>query len=283
VAVDPDPIFVKDGKFYTSAGQSAGLDLALALVEEDAGRDLAIAVAQRLVMLLKRPGGQSQFSAHLVAQRSTHSTIERAHQWILAHLTEDFAVETLAQRVGMSKRNFSRVFRRELGVTPTELVEAARVEAARRALEDTNLPLKRVAALCGFSSTDGMRGAFYRRQGMSAHHYRRTFRATGSAAEDTRQPLPKPTAHSRTASLTPTPGRRLERSHACTPMAAPLRRANRCRRSGAVNPPAPPYRDRTSPSRRTPHSATMVPSWPTGFRNGRAADALTSEPNPLGD
>jgi transcriptional regulator GlxA family with amidase domain len=176
LAVDPDPIFVKDGKFYTSAGVTAALDLALALVEEDVGSALALEVARRLVMFLKRPGSQSQVSTHLAAQLSSPSATQQVRQWILANLTQDLSVETLARRASMSARNFSRVFRREVGMTPAEFVEAARVDTARRELEDTDLPLKRIAARSGFSGTDAMRGAFYRRVGVTANRYRAMFR-----------------------------------------------------------------------------------------------------------
>jgi transcriptional regulator GlxA family with amidase domain len=188
VAVDPDPIFVKDGKFYTSAGVTAGLDLALALVEEDAGRDLALDVTRRLVMFLKRPGAQSQVSIHLAAQLSPRSATQQVRQWILAHLTAELSVETLAKQAGMSARNFSRRFRREAGVTPAEFVEAARVDAARRALDDTNLPLKRIAARCGFSGADGMRGAFYRRVGTTASRYRAMVRDDFAGDRHPRRP-----------------------------------------------------------------------------------------------
>ena len=174
VTVDPDPIFVKDGKFYTSAGVTAGLDLALALVEEDAGRELALEVARRLVMFLKRPGAQSQLSIHLAVQLSRSAT-QQVRQWVLANLTAELSVENLARQAGMSARNFSRVFRRDVGMTPAEFVETARVDAARRALENTELPLKRVAARCGFSSSDGMRRAFRSRIGMTANRYRAMF------------------------------------------------------------------------------------------------------------
>lgn len=176
VTVDPDPIFVKDGKFYTSAGATAGLDLALAMVEEDAGRDLALEVARRLVMFLKRPGAQPQISSHLAAQLSFRSVTQHVRQWILTNLRAEMSVEMLAKQAGMSARNFSRMFRRDVGMTPAEFVEAARVDAARRALEDTDLPLKRIAAHCGFSGPDGMRSAFHRRVGMTAHLYREMFR-----------------------------------------------------------------------------------------------------------
>jgi transcriptional regulator GlxA family with amidase domain len=146
------------------------------------------------VMFLKRTAGQSQLSIHLAAQLSTASATQHACQWILANLTENLAVERLAKQAGMSKRNFSRVFRREIGITPTQFVETARIEAARRALEDTDVPLKRVAALCGFSSTDGMRGAFYRHVGMTAHCYRAMFRARLPEHQAARLLLANPTA-----------------------------------------------------------------------------------------
>jgi transcriptional regulator GlxA family with amidase domain len=190
VTVDPDPILVKDGKFYTSAGVAAGLDLALTLVEEDAGPDLAFEVARRLVMFLKRPGTQSQVSVHLAEQLSPLSATQRVRQWTLANLTADLSVETLAKQTAMSARNFSRVFRRDVGMTPAEFVETARVDAARRALEDTDLPLKRIAARCGFTGADGMRAAFYRRFGVTAYRYRATFRKDLSSDQRWRRPPP---------------------------------------------------------------------------------------------
>jgi transcriptional regulator GlxA family with amidase domain len=195
VTVDPDPIFVKDGKFYTSAGVTAGLDLALALVEEDAGRDLALEVARRLVMFLKRPGAQSQLSIHLAVQLSSRSATQQVRQWVLANLTAGLSVETLARQAGMSARNFSRVFRRDVGMTPAEYVETTRVDAARRMLEGTDLPLKRVAARCGFSGSDGMRRAFLRRVGVTANRYRVMFR--GDPTGDQRPPRPGPSSSAR--------------------------------------------------------------------------------------
>jgi transcriptional regulator GlxA family with amidase domain len=203
VTVDPDPIFVKDGKFYTSAGVTAGLDLALAMVEEDAGRDLALEVARRLVMFLKRPGAQSQLSIHLAVQLSSRSATQRIRQWILANPTANLSVETLANQAGMSARNFSRVFRREVGTTPAEFVETTRVDAARRALESTDLPLKRVAARCGFSGPDGLRHAFCRRVGMTANRYRAMFRDDPAGGQHAPLPGPKPSASARTVSAMP--------------------------------------------------------------------------------
>ncbi|QPF74013.1 helix-turn-helix domain-containing protein [Roseateles sp. DAIF2] len=174
--VEPDSIYVKDGKTYTSAGVTACMDLALALVEEDHGRELALRVARELVMFLKRPGGQSQFSAHLAAQSSTErSAVSLLQAHILAHLRDDLSVPALARRAGMSERNFARVFRAEAGSTPAEFVEMARIDAARRLLEEQDLPLKRLADAVGYANADGLRRAFLRRVGVGPSDYRRRF------------------------------------------------------------------------------------------------------------
>jgi len=173
--LEPDQIFVKDGALYTSAGVTAGIDLALRLVEEDLGRSLAMIVARRLVVFLKRPGGQSQFSQHLAAQFASESRVEGIQHWILENLTTDLSVVRLAERAGMSERNFSRVFLSESGTTPAEFVEAARVEAARRLLEDSAMPLQTVAVRCGFGSFDTMRRSLRRRLGATPHEYRLRF------------------------------------------------------------------------------------------------------------
>jgi transcriptional regulator GlxA family with amidase domain len=149
--LEVDSIFVRDGQTYTSAGMSAGIDLALAMIEEDHGRTLALRVARSLVVFLKRPGGQSQFSAHLQAQFSSVPAIRKAQEWALAHLSEDLSVKTLAARVGMSERNFRRVFADELGETPREYVERIRLDEARRQIEDTDLPAQAVAKQCGLA------------------------------------------------------------------------------------------------------------------------------------
>jgi transcriptional regulator GlxA family with amidase domain len=197
VTVDPDRIFIRDGALCTSAGATAGIDLALALVEEDFGRHVALAVARRLVVLAKRPGGQSQFSAQLAAQVSAKTPIQRAQEWIVQNLCADLSVDNLARRAGMSTRNFSRVFHLETETTPADFVEAARVEAARSLLEDTDTPLKRVAALCGFGNADVMRHAFIRRVGLGPLEYRKRYRPTYRPGKRTPSPLPNPIEPSR--------------------------------------------------------------------------------------
>ena len=181
VRVDPDPIFVRDGAVYTSAGVTSGMDLALALVEEDHGRELALAVARWLVLFLKRPGGQSQFSAQLSTQLASRQPIQELQAWIIENVHRDLSVEALAARAGMSPRNFARVFRREVGATPALFVEIARVEAARRRLEeDGGRGVEAVAAECGFGSAETMRRAFLRRVRVSPSDYRTRFQANPS-------------------------------------------------------------------------------------------------------
>jgi transcriptional regulator GlxA family with amidase domain len=175
VQVEPDAIHVKDGKLYTSAGVTAGMDLALALVEEDHGRELALRVARELVMFLKRPGGQSQFSAHLAAQTAEKSSIRAVQDHVLANLGADLSVPRLAARAGMSERNFARVFRAETGMTPAQFVESARIDEARRQLQDSSVPLKRLAARLGYANLDAFRRAFLRRLGVGPREYRRQF------------------------------------------------------------------------------------------------------------
>ena len=171
-----DQIFVQDGALWTSAGVTAGIDLALKLIEDDHGREVALSVARRLVVFLKRPGGQSQFSAHLAAQVATESRIQAVQHWILDHLPLELTVTALAARAAMSVRNFTRVFQQDAGMTPADFVEMARVDAARRLLEDTDKPLQRVAASCGFANPDTMRRAFLRRIGTGPSEYRERFR-----------------------------------------------------------------------------------------------------------
>jgi transcriptional regulator GlxA family with amidase domain len=176
VRVDPDPIFVRDGGVYTSAGVTAGMDLALALVEEDHGRELALATARWLVLFLKRPGGQSQFSAQLSSQIASRQPIQDLQAWIIENVHRDLSVAALAARAGMSPRNFARVFTRELGATPALFVEIARVEAARRRLEeDGGRGIEAIAAECGFGSAETMRRAFLRRVRVSPSDYRTRF------------------------------------------------------------------------------------------------------------
>lgn len=173
--VEPDAIHVRDGKLFTSAGVTAGMDLALAMVEADHGRDLALRVARALVMFLKRPGGQSQFSAHLAAQTSECSGVRIVQDYVLAQLNADLSVPALASRAGMSERSFARIFRSETGTTPAEFVEKARIEAARRMAEETDLPAKRLADAVGYANVDAFRRAFGRRLGVGLTQYRRRF------------------------------------------------------------------------------------------------------------
>ena len=173
--VEADAIYVKDGKLFTSAGVTAGMDLALAMVEEDHGRELALRVARELVMFLKRPGGQSQFSVHLAAQTSERSGVREVQDHVLANLKDDLSVPALASHAGMSERSFARVFRSETGTTPAEFVENARIDAARRLAEESDLPAKRLADAVGYANVDGFRRAFGRRLGVSLVEYRRRF------------------------------------------------------------------------------------------------------------
>src|SRR5215210_513697 len=176
VTVEPDPIFVRDGNVATSAGVTAGMDLALALVEEDLGRKVALDAARWLVLFLKRPGGQAQFSAQLAAQTADRAPLRELQAWIPDHLTEDLSVPALARRTAMSERNFARAFRRETGMTPAAYVEAARIESARIALETGELPVESVARQVGFGTVETMRRAFRRRVGVSPVDYRSRFR-----------------------------------------------------------------------------------------------------------
>lgn len=189
--IDSDQIFIRDGNLCTTAGVTAGMDLALALVEEDYGRDLALTVARYMVMFLKRPGGQSQFSAHLAAQISGKTRIQSVQQYVLDHLGAQLSVETLAEQAGMSVRNFTRVFRREINMTPTDFVDAARIDAARLLLEDTGRSLKQIATRCGFVNENGMRRAFVRNLGLGPGEYRLRFRSawTGSNHVPSRYPM----------------------------------------------------------------------------------------------
>jgi len=181
VSVETDPIFVRAGKIFTSAGVTAGIDLALALLEEDHGREVALAVARELVMFLRRPGGQSQFSVQLSAQQADRAPIRDLQQWIADHPGGDLSVEALARRAAMSPRNFARVFAREVGVTPGEFVENSRVEAARRRLEESAEGVDSIASECGFGTRESMRRAFIRTLHVPPSAYRSRFHQKLSA------------------------------------------------------------------------------------------------------
>ena len=181
IKVEANTIYAKDGPVYSSAGVTASMDLALALVEEDHGRSIALRVAKQLVLFLKRPGGQSQFSVHLETQVAEIGPIRDIHEWILEHISGDLSVEALAARAGMSSRNFARLFKRETDMTPGDYVEATRVEVARRMLEEGDTPLKKVASLCGFTDQNGLRRAFMRRIKVTPVEYRQRFRPTDPA------------------------------------------------------------------------------------------------------
>jgi transcriptional regulator GlxA family with amidase domain len=172
VRVEHDPLWVKDGNLYTSAGISAGIDLALAWVEEDCGAGLAHEAARELVLFLRRPGGQPQLSVSLASQASAMASIRELQIWIAEHLDTRLSVDDLADRMSMSVRHFERVFTREVGTTPSQYVLQMRVEAARRQLEHTDSGLKQVASAAGFGSVDVMRRAFVRLLGITPRRYR---------------------------------------------------------------------------------------------------------------
>lgn len=176
VLVDSGPMFVKDGNIYTSGGVSSGADLALALVEEDYGAELALSVARQLVLFLRRPGNQLQFALSEPVVQSDHESINIAINWIKAHLNEDLTVELLADKCAMSPRNFARVFLKETGITPGKLIEKLRLAEARRQLEITRLPLEVVAERCGLGSSDSMRRIFLRNLKTTPSQYRNSFR-----------------------------------------------------------------------------------------------------------
>lgn len=180
IRVEPDRIFVRDGPVFCSAGVTAAMDLAFALIEEDHGRALALWVARRLVVFLKRPGGQSQFSAALTAQTAATGPIERIRLHILEHPRGDLGLEALARVVGVSPRHLSRLFRAELGMSPAAYVELMRIDIARRLLEDSAAPIKAIAFAAGFGSTTTLRRAFLRRIGVAPLSYRLRFQTAGS-------------------------------------------------------------------------------------------------------
>jgi transcriptional regulator GlxA family with amidase domain len=174
VRVEPDPIFVCDGPVWTSAGVTAGIDLALALVEEDLGRSVALAVARYLVVFLKRPGGQAQFSAALALQ-AADDKFGALHNWINGHLASELSLSVLADQAGMSERSFSRHYAEATGQTPARAIERLRVEAAQRLLSESRLPVKRIAQRCGFGAEETMRRSFLRLLAVTPQDYRARF------------------------------------------------------------------------------------------------------------
>ncbi len=174
VHVETDPIFVRDGSVWTSAGVTAGIDLALALVEEDLGRAVALAVARYLVVFLKRPGGQAQFSAALALQ-AADDRFGALHDWINGHLASDLSLSVLADQAGMSERSFSRHYAAVTGQTPARAIERLRVEAARRLLSESRTPVKRIAQRYGFGSEETMRRSFLRLLAVTPQNYRSRF------------------------------------------------------------------------------------------------------------
>ncbi|HWX04079.1 GlxA family transcriptional regulator [Collimonas sp.] len=179
-SVQADRIFLRDGKLYSSAGVTAGIDLSLYLLFEDFGPELSLNVAKRLVVHMQRRGGQSQFSPYLTPYAEELSIVGQVQQYVLAHLQADLTVEALARQLAMSARNFARVFVREAGVTPAEFIESARIDAARALLESGSAPLKTIAFDCGFRNRAHMRAVFMKRLGITALQYRANFASFAS-------------------------------------------------------------------------------------------------------
>ena len=176
ITVDPDPIFVTDGHVTTSAGVTAGIDLALALVEADLGRDAALDIARHLVVFLRRPANQAQFSTQLAAQLAERESLREVQRWIADHPAADLSVETLAGRASLSPRQFARAFAAEVGMPPGRYVDRVRLETARRRMEDTADGVAETARRCGYGTPEAMRRAFVRALGVSPAEYRRRFR-----------------------------------------------------------------------------------------------------------
>ncbi|MFD6294790.1 GlxA family transcriptional regulator [Streptomyces sp. NPDC060235] len=176
VEVDPDPIYVRDGRVATSAGVTSGIDLALALVEDDLGRAAALTIARHLVVFLRRPGNQAQFSVQLAAQTARREPLREVQQWISEHPGGDLSVESLAARARLSPRHFARAFQAETGTTPGRYVEGVRLEHARRLLEDTPDGVEEISRASGYGTPEAMRRAFVKTLGSAPAEYRRRFR-----------------------------------------------------------------------------------------------------------
>jgi len=190
IQVDPDPLYIRDGNIWTSAGVTAGIDMTLALIEEDFGYTLAMQTARQLVMHIKRSAGQTQISALISAQIHDRGTFSELHAWIALHVAEDLGVERLAEKMKMSPRNFARTYVAKVGRTPAKVVESIRIEAALHAIETTDLPLKSIAASVGLVDEQNLRRAFIRHMGLSPNQYRLRFLhrtdpgSAGSRAQD---------------------------------------------------------------------------------------------------
>lgn len=180
IQVDDDPIFIKDGNIYTSAGISSGMDLSLALIEEDFGKSLALDVAKQMILYLKRPGSQSQYSSVLTHQNTDHQPILKICNWIAGHLHEAMTIDRLSDEISMSPRNFARIFARETGITPAKYIDKLRVETACRYLVETYLSLKEISTLCGLGSPDNMRKVFFKHKKISPIEYRNNFRTSNN-------------------------------------------------------------------------------------------------------
>lgn len=175
VTLDPDAIFVKDGHIYTSAGATSGMDLAIALIEEDYGAAFARRVAQGLVMFLRKPAYQSQFSVHVIGESESADDLKPVISYISENLSADLRIETLASKFHMSQRTFVRLFSHKIGTSPGRYIEQLRIEQAKQLLEDTNRPVAAIAEACGYKSVDGLRLAFERKLGTSPKQYRDRF------------------------------------------------------------------------------------------------------------
>lgn len=183
--VEGDRVFVRDGSMITSAGSSAAIDLGLSLVEEDLGREVALHVARRLVVFLKRPGDQSQFSVHLAAQAMDRSRLYNVQQYVLNHPAADLSVTALAKIAAMSARNFTRIFSQEVGISPSDYVTLTRLDVARFLLEGSRLSVASVAQRSGFGSARAMRRAFLLHLGSTPSDYRERFRSAGDGSRPT--------------------------------------------------------------------------------------------------
>jgi transcriptional regulator GlxA family with amidase domain len=179
IRVEPDKIFVRDGNMYSSGGVTAGIDLALSLVEEDWGWEVAATVARGMLIFMRRPGGQSQFSSYVFNEAKSRKDFRDLQAWIVSNPNTDLGVEQLAERMAMSPRNFSRLFCQEIGVTPAKFVEGIRLEAAKNMMLQTDLPMESVAVQCGFGSAEQMRRSFQRILKTTPQDYRSYFKMTG--------------------------------------------------------------------------------------------------------